>query len=360
MTPAPPRQIAAAVESLLDQSWAPYAKGEAYRVLEDLLEDGDVLRDDLGRVYPPNVPDLFEAAAALARASDTADALAEFEVDARALTTSSEAFVSPDILRHPLLSPEEVQGLASRIEAGDRDALRALVRRNARLVWSVVLPARARRSPGLDVEDMFQEGMIGVIRAGEKFDYRKGYRFSTYATWWIRQATSRAIADKGRTIRLPVHQVEFARRVRRVRRSMERASGEEVTASELATRLDVDTDKVEAIEVLMEDVKSIDTDEDVAAQALEIEAVDEIAERTHLRGVNQLLEWLLAELSVRERRVLNMRFGLMGGPEQTLEEIGRVLGVTRERVRQIQNEALKKIRGRAQQVPVVRLGDSWG
>jgi RNA polymerase primary sigma factor len=247
--------------------------------------------------------------------------------------------------RVPLLSAEEEVCLAKRIERGDIAAKQHMVEANLRLVVSI---AKGYVGRGLTFLDLIQEGSLGLIRAVEKFDYRKGYKFSTYATWWIRQAVTRAIADKGRTIRIPVHMVERLNKVIHAERVLIQRLGREPTNAEIATELECSTKEVREVMRMAQQPVSLEKpvgDEDDTALADFVE--DDTAESpfeiasTALRRENVVR--VLSALPRREREVIEMRYGITGGRQRTLEEVGRAFNITRERVRQIENRTLKKL-----------------
>ena len=247
--------------------------------------------------------------------------------------------------RVPLLSAEEEVALAKRIERGDIAAKQHMVEANLRLVVSI---AKGYVGRGLTLLDLIQEGSLGLIRAVEKFDYRRGYKFSTYATWWIRQAVTRSLADKGRTIRIPVHMVERLNKLLHAERRLIQQLGREPNPAELAEELECTVREVRDVMRITQQPISLEKpvgEEDDSALADFVEDVSaaspfEIASEA-LRRENVMR--VLAALPRREREVIEMRYGIVGGRSRTLEEVGRAFNITRERVRQIENRTLKKL-----------------
>jgi RNA polymerase primary sigma factor len=278
------------------------------------------------------------------------EATAAVQAEAADVSTDSLQLFLKDIGKVPLLTAAQEVELSKRIERGDHCAKQQMVEANLRLVVSI---AKNYRNQGLPFLDLIQEGTIGLVRAAEKFDYRKGFKFSTYATWWIRQAVARALADKARTIRMPVHVVEKLNKIGRVERKLLAELGHDPTADEIARELEIDRDEVEQIRRSAQAPISLekpvgDEEESEFGHFLadhSAAAPDEAAETT-LR--KETLKRILCALSPRERRVLELRYGLDGQHPRTLDEVGRTFNVTRERVRQIENQSLKKLQALAE------------
>jgi RNA polymerase primary sigma factor len=301
---------------------------DVYRALEELQVE--VVGVDLG------LPDEKEA-----RPS---------EADLREVSTDALQLFLKDIGKVELLTAAQEVELAKRIERGDHRAKQEMVEANLRLVVSI---AKRYRNQGLPFLDLIQEGTIGLVRAAEKFDYRKGFKFSTYATWWIRQAVARALADKARTIRMPVHVVEKLNKIVRSERKLRAELCREPTPQEVATDLELPIDEVEQILRSAQAPVSLEKpvgDEEESEfghfltddnAPLPDEAADTLMRTETLRKI-------LNTLSHRERRVLELRYGLDGQHPRTLDEVGRTFNVTRERIRQIENQSLKKLRALAE------------
>jgi len=252
-----------------------------------------------------------------------------------------------EIGKIPLLSSEEELALAQRVVAGDKDAKDQMAEANMRLVVSI---AKRYVGRGLDLLDLIQEGNTGLLRAVEKFDPDKGFKFSTYATWWIRQAITRAIADQARTIRIPVHMVETINKLLRTQRRLTQELNREPTNEEIAKEMEIDVDKVEHIMKIKQDISSLDAsirdDEEDSVLADFIEDEDTVSPEESATGqlLKEQVKDMLGALTEREQKILKLRFGLEDGKSHTLEEVGQEFSVTRERIRQIEAKALAKLR----------------
>ena len=263
-----------------------------------------------------------------------------------------------EIGKVPLLNAQQEIDLAQRIIAGDEDAKQELINANLRLVISIAKRYAGRGMPFLD---LIQEGNMGLIKAVEKFDYTKGFKFSTYATWWIRQAITRAIADQARTIRIPVHMVETINKITRAQRQLVQELGRDPTAEEISDRLEgaLSAARIREIQRINQEPVSLETpigeeDDSHLGDFLEDKEVESPSDYTTKSLLKDELNEVMLELTDRERRVLELRYGLIDNHPRTLEEVGKVFGVTRERIRQIEAKAIKKLRTRKR---VSRLGD---
>jgi RNA polymerase primary sigma factor len=272
----------------------------------------------------------------------------ERRIDISALSADSVQMYLREIGRVPLLTRQEEIDLAKRMEKGDQAAKQRLIEANLRLVVSIAKKYSGRG--GLTLLDLIQEGNLGLFRAVQKFDYRKGYKFSTYATWWIRQAVTRALADQSRTIRIPVHMVETINKFVQTERRLVQILGREPLPEEIAAEMDMPIEKVRHIIKINQDTVSLEKtvgdedDDSVLGEFIEDTktiAPSEAAAQKLLKGyVRDVMKYLLP----REQKILEMRFGLIDGVQHTLEEVGREFGVTRERIRQIEAKALEKIK----------------
>ena len=262
------------------------------------------------------------------------------------MTTDSLQLFLKDIGKVRLLTAQEEVDLAKRIERGDLDAKQKMVESNLRLVVSI---AKNYRNQGLPFLDLIQEGTLGLVRAAEKFDYRKGFKFSTYATWWIRQAIARALADKARTIRIPVHVVEKLNKIGRAERKLVTELGREPTPEEIAEVTGIEPEEVDSIKRSAQAPVSLekpvgDEEESEFGQFIADERAESPYERAAEILTKEALREALENLSYRERRVLELRYGLGGEHPRTLDEVGRTFNVTRERIRQIESRSLQKLK----------------
>jgi RNA polymerase primary sigma factor len=321
--------------------------------IADALQDVELTLDQIDSIYnifADNGIDILEGegvgAGGGADAKADEEIIPKLDLSVKTPTNDPVRMYLKEIGKVPLLTAEEEVSLAKRIERRDMDAKRKLIEANLRLVVSI---AKRYVGRGMLFLDLIQEGNLGLIRAVEKFDYRKGYKFSTYATWWIRQAITRAIADQARTIRIPVHMVETINKLIRVQRQLLQDIGREPTPEEIATEMGTTPQKVREILKISQEPVSLETPigeeedsqlgdfiEDQEA-TIPVEAVSEIMQKEELNFV-------LDTLTHRERKVIELRFGLKGEHPRTLEEVGQTFGVTRERIRQIEAKTLAKLR----------------
>ena len=312
-----------------------------------LVEDFDMTTEDIEDLYSQ----LFDLSIEVYEQSPVAQGT--LEEPEPALDLSIET-VTHDPLRLylkeageiPLLTKDQEIELAKRIEAGDKMAKDRMIQSNLRLVISI---AKNYYTQDMDLLDLIQEGNTGLIRAVEKFDYRKGYKFSTYATWWIRQAITRSISDQARTIRVPVHMIEQINKVMRESRQLMQVLGREPTDDEVAEKLGWATGRVKAVKSVAREPISLETpigeeEDSLLGDFIEDKEVESPSNMTAFRLLQEQLEAVLTTLPPREQEVLKMRFGLEDGYSLTLEEVGLYFNVTRERIRQIEAKALRRLR----------------
>ena len=273
----------------------------------------------------------------------------KIEIEFGDASTDSVQMYLKEIGQYPLLTGDEEVELAKRIEKNDESARQKLALSNLRLVVSIA-KKYVGRSANLTLLDLIQEGNIGLFKAVEKFDFKKGFKFSTYATWWIRQAITRALADQGRTIRIPVHMVETINKYQQVVRRLVQDLGREPMPEEIASEMGIEIDKVRHIQKISQETISLETpvgddDEDSSLESF-IPDEESISPSTSAarKILKSYIDEIISDLTPREQKILDMRFGLTDGVTHTLEEVGKVFAVTRERIRQIEAKALEKIR----------------
>jgi RNA polymerase primary sigma factor len=364
---------------------SPVAGADAAHPAEDLeliaerlivrgKEHGELTVDEILDAFPPFEPEeealerligafraigievVSEADELAAAGDDEAEQVWDTEPS---LDDSVRAYLR-EIGRVPLLTKQQEVDLAQRIEAGDEDARAQLTEANLRLVVSI---AKKYMGRGLSLLDLIQEGNLGLMRAVEKFDHRRGFKFSTYATWWIRQSVTRGLADQGRTVRLPVHMVEVVNRMTRVSRDLWAGLGREPSDEEIAEEMGVVPERVAEMRRAAREPISLDKpvgdedEESLLGDFIEDTASPAPSEEAGRVMLRQSVEELLDTLAPRERRVIQLRFGLVDGHERTLEEIGRRFAMSRERIRQIENVAIRKLRAPERRRRVAELVD---
>lgn len=317
--------------------------------------NADDIEDDVGEIDSLNDMDVFQKPDRIGSVQVTAEIEKGYEKTAE---ESENSFTErgnaedpvrmylKEIGRIPLLSSEEEIELAKRVEEGDEEAKKKLSEANLRLTVSI---AKRYSGRGMQFLDLIQEGNLGLIKAVEKFDYRKGYKFSTYATWWIRQSITRAIADQARTIRIPVHMVETMNRVNRTSRRLLQEYGREPTPEEIAEAMNLPVERVLEISKISQEPVSLETpigeeEDSHLGDFIQDEHIPVPADEAAHTLLREQLEKVMDTLSEREQKVLALRFGLEDGKPHTLEEVGREFQVTRERIRQIEAKALRKLR----------------
>jgi RNA polymerase primary sigma factor len=329
----------------------------SYREIMDALEQVELTTEQIDEVYeiitaqgieiiPDTGEDVAEEPGGFAADEEEEEAELEIAIPEGIALDDPVRMYLKEIGRVSLLVAAEEIELAKQVEAGDETAKRRLAEANLRLVVSI---AKRYVGRGMLFLDLIQEGNLGLIKAVEKFDYRKGYKFSTYATWWIRQAITRAIADQARTIRIPVHMVETINKLIRVSRHLLQTLGREPTAEEIAEEMEMSPDRVREIIKIAQEPVSLETpigeeEDSHLGDFIEDHDAPAPAEAASFRLLKEQLEDVLNTLTPREEKVLRLRFGLDDGRARTLEEVGQIFSVTRERIRQIEAKALRKLR----------------
>jgi RNA polymerase primary sigma factor len=322
-------------------------RGVGFLSQDEIIETLNPLNLDAGQI--DEVYGVLEGARIEIVGDKPDEEVEEVDLSTREVSMDALQLFLKDIGKVPLLTASMEVDLAKRIERGDERAKQHMVEANLRLVVSI---AKNYRNQGLPFLDLIQEGTIGLVRAVEKFDYRRGFKFSTYATWWIRQAVARALADKARTIRMPVHVVEKLNKIGRVERKLLAQLGREPTVEELVKETEIPADEIDQIRRSAQAPISLekpvgDDDESEFGHFLADDRGDQPEEVTEITLRKEALRDILDTLSFRERRVLELRYGLDGEAPRTLDEVGRAFNVTRERIRQIENQSLKKLQALA-------------
>ena len=333
------------VNDLIDSKHDVMGGSDIMKALEDI--DYDISQTDLDSANPDDLDnDEFKEIEQDARSYDSAESMDKFFLQEGLAIDDPVRMYLKEIGKIPLLTPERETYLAEQITIGNKEAKNELIEANLRLVVSI---AKRHVGKGMYFLDLIQEGNLGLIKAVDKFDYSKGYKFSTYATWWIRQAITRAIADQARTIRIPVHMVETIHKVSRTARQLLQEFGREPTTDEIAEALGMTADKVRDIMKIAQDPVSLETpigEEEDSHLGDFVEDNDSPApsDSASYSLLREQLCNILHTLTPREEQVIKLRFGLEDGRPRTLEEVGKKFEITRERIRQIEAKALRKLR----------------
>lgn len=316
------------------------------------IEDNILFLDDLYQRLEESGIDVLEGGSFLESEEELAarKSLLDSKYDRESTSYDSIQIYLREIGKYPLINAAQERELAQRIETGDDEAKNLLAKANLRLVVSIA-KKYVGRSPDLTLLDLIQEGNLGLFKAVEKFDWNKGFKFSTYATWWIRQSITRALADQSRTIRIPVHMVETISKYKQVLRRLTQDLGRQPLPEEIAMEMDIDVDKIHMIGKITQDTMSLEepisSDSDEKSTRGEFIADTKIpspADDASKRILNDQIRQILNDLTDKERKIIEMRYGLEDGINHTLEEVGREFGVTRERIRQIEAKVHEKIR----------------
>ncbi|MDB5204058.1 MAG: RpoD subfamily polymerase sigma-70 subunit, polymerase primary sigma factor [Candidatus Taylorbacteria bacterium] len=355
---APSKNAVAKKEDLNKKLDLLLAKGRTrgFVTYDDILKDFPNIEDDVSFLdtiyekFSTSGVDILEGGGLLEVHNDEADFLKKYAGGKGEGHDSIQMYLK-EIGQYPLIHAGEEKGLAQRIQQGDEEAKNLLAKANLRLVVSIA-KKYVGRSADLTLLDLIQEGNLGLFKAVDKFDWTKGYKFSTYATWWIRQSITRALADQSRTIRVPVHMVETIAKYKQVVRRLSQDLGRDPMPDEIAVEMGLDVDKVYQIEKIDQATVSLDTpvgddgdDKTTFGDFIADEKIPSPDQDTSQKILGDQVREILNDLSEKERRILEMRHGLMDGIQHTLEEVGKTFGVTRERIRQIEAKALDKIRG---------------
>ncbi len=314
------------------------------------IEDDVMFLDTLYEKLNSSGVDILEGGGLLEVHADEDDFLKKYGLGSKSENYDSIQMYLKEIGQYPLILANQEKDLAKRIQAGDEEAKNLLAKANLRLVVSIA-KKYVGRSPDLTLLDLIQEGNLGLFKAVDKFDWTKGYKFSTYATWWIRQSITRALADQSRTIRVPVHMVETIAKYKQVVRRLSQDLGRDPLPEEIAVEMGLDVDKIYQIEKIDQSTVSLDTpvgddgdEKSTYGDFIADEKIPSPDQDSAHRILSDQVREILGDLSEKERRILEMRHGLADGIQHTLEEVGKTFGVTRERIRQIEAKAHEKIR----------------